>query len=142
MKSSPQKIWEAINDLPNFAPKAFPQVFDSIVVLEGDGNSMGTVRKIKYAQGSPIASVTEKLDVVDDEKKTIGYTFTDGDVFKFYKSFKATVVVSPMVKGDGALMKYSGEFERVEDAIMLPDSIEEFLSFSLRTLDNHLLQQK
>ncbi|XP_075524045.1 MLP-like protein 423 [Primulina tabacum] len=141
LKSSAQKIWESINDLPNFAPKAFPRVFASIVALEGDGNSAGTVRTINYAQGSPIASVTEKLDVVDNEKKIISYTFTGGDIFKFYKSFKATVVVSPLEKDIGALIKYSGEFERVKEAIVLPESIEEFLAFSLRHLDDHLLQQ-
>lgn len=58
LKSSAQKIWEAINDLPNFAPKAFPHVFDSIVALEGDGNSAGTIRTIKYAEGRYIDACT------------------------------------------------------------------------------------
>lgn len=52
LKSKPQKVWECVNDFTNLFPKLYPQVFESIVALEGEGNSLGSVHKINYASGT------------------------------------------------------------------------------------------
>ncbi|XP_073283457.1 MLP-like protein 423 [Primulina huaijiensis] len=141
MKSNPEKVWDWVYNFTICAPREFPQVFTSVEVREGDGNNAGTVRLIKYPQGSPIANLAEKLEVVDEDNKTINYTFAGGDVLNFYKSFNGTVTVSPL-KGDGTLLKYYGKFQRVNEENPIPESIEEFLNFGLRALDNHLFKQK
>lgn len=51
-KSDAQKIWDFVKNFHIICRKAFPQVFDSVEVVEGDGNSTGTVRVIKYVPGT------------------------------------------------------------------------------------------
>ncbi|XP_073283458.1 MLP-like protein 423 [Primulina huaijiensis] len=136
-KSDAQKIWDFVKNFHIICRKAFPQVFDSVEVVEGDGNSTGTVRVIKYVPGIPVTNIKEKLDLVDDEKKIISYTFLGGDIFQIYKSFKATLVLNP--KGDGTIMKYYGEFERAKGAEAFALSVQDFIDFTFGALDKYIL---
>lgn len=52
VKSPADKFWNAIRDSSTLFPKAFPNQYKSIEVLEGDGKSVGSVRLVKYAEGN------------------------------------------------------------------------------------------
>lgn len=52
LKSPADKLWNAIRDSASLFPKAFPDQYKSIEVLEGDGKSAGSVRLINYADGN------------------------------------------------------------------------------------------
>lgn len=51
VKSHADKFWGSIRDSPTILPKAFPNDYKSIEILEGDGKSVGTVRLITYGEG-------------------------------------------------------------------------------------------
>jgi hypothetical protein len=51
VKSSADKMWTALRDSTELFPKIFPE-YKSIETVEGDGKSVGTVRLIKYAEGT------------------------------------------------------------------------------------------
>lgn len=51
VKSHVDKFWETIKDSAVIFPKAFPQDYKSIEILEGDGKSVGSVRHISYGEG-------------------------------------------------------------------------------------------
>lgn len=51
MKASPDLFWSTVRDSDKIFPKAFPQQYKSIEILEGDGKAVGSVRLIKYAPG-------------------------------------------------------------------------------------------
>ncbi|RXH79670.1 hypothetical protein DVH24_040817 [Malus domestica] len=90
VKSSAQKLWEALRDSTTVFPKAFPHDYKSIDVLEGDGKAVGSVRLIKYAEVSK-----ETIDAVDEVGKAVAYKVIDGNLLKYYKSFKCTLTVTP-----------------------------------------------
>ncbi|KZV50666.1 MLP-like protein 423 [Dorcoceras hygrometricum] len=139
LKSNPQKVWERINDYTNFFPKAFPQVFESVVALKGDGNSPGSVRLIKYGPEVPLKTITEKIELVDEENKKMSYSVIDGDILKLYTVFKATMEASS--KGDGTLVTYSGEYERLNEQVPHPDNVTGFILNALLALDAYLLSK-
>ncbi|CAI9092856.1 OLC1v1028198C1 [Oldenlandia corymbosa var. corymbosa] len=139
LKSPADKFWAAIRDSPDLFPKAFPNQYKSIDVLEGDGKSVGTIRLVKYAEGSPeITFSKEKIEVVDEGNKTVSYSVIDGDLLKFYKVFKPTLVVSS--EGDGSVVKWSCEFEKASEEIPNPDIIKEFAVKNFQELDAYLLK--
>ncbi|XP_027099500.2 MLP-like protein 423 [Coffea eugenioides] len=139
VKSSADKFWDAIMDSVALFPKACPNQYKSIEVLEGDGKSVGSVRLVKYAEGSPeITFSKEKIEFVDEGNKTVRYSVIEGDLLKFYKLFKATLVVSP--KGDGSLVKWICEFEKTSDEIPNPDIIKDFAAKNFQELDAYLLK--
>jgi hypothetical protein len=51
VKAHADKFWASIRDSPTILPKAFPNDYKSIEILEGDGKSVGTVRLITYGEG-------------------------------------------------------------------------------------------
>lgn len=52
VKSPADKFWGSIRDSNNLFPKAFPDQYNSIEVLEGDGKAAGSVRLITYGGGN------------------------------------------------------------------------------------------
>ncbi len=139
MKSAAGNFWDAIIDSANLFPKASPQVYKNIEVLEGDGKSVGSVRLVHFGEGSPVVrSAKEKIEAVDTEKKTLVYSVIDGDVLKYYKTFKAHTEVAP--KGDGSLVKWLCEFEKASDEIPDPHTIKENAVKFFNELDAYLLK--
>lgn len=52
VKSNADKFWSTIRDSTVIFPKAFPNDYKSIEIVEGDGKSAGSVRLITYAEGN------------------------------------------------------------------------------------------
>ncbi|WP_168415089.1 MLP family protein, partial [Acinetobacter indicus] len=125
VKSQADKFWHSIRDSTTIFPKAFPDQYKSIETLEGDGKSVGSVRLVKFADGLPLVSVQkEKIEVVDEAKKSVSYSIIDGDLLKYYKNFKAHLVVAP--KGDGSLVSWTCEFEKAHEEVPDPNIIRDF----------------
>ncbi|GAV74530.1 Bet_v_1 domain-containing protein [Cephalotus follicularis] len=140
LKSPADKFWESIRDSANLFVKAFPDQYKSIEVLEGDGKAAGSIRHIIYGEGSPIVkSSKERIDAVDDVKKTVAYSVIDGDLLKYYKTFKALIAVVP--KGEGSLVKWSCEFEKAKDDIPDPSIIKEFAIKNFVEVDELILKE-
>lgn len=52
---SPARLFKAlILDARNLIPKIIPSVVTSIEIVEGDGLSAGSIRKINFVEGNPI----------------------------------------------------------------------------------------
>uniref|UniRef100_A0A5B6ZNS7 Bet v I/Major latex protein domain-containing protein n=1 Tax=Davidia involucrata TaxID=16924 RepID=A0A5B6ZNS7_DAVIN len=137
VKTPAEKFWHSIRDSTTIFPKAFPDQYKSIETLEGDGKSVGSVRLVKFAEGLPLISVMkEKVDAVDEAKKTVTYSVIGGDLLKYYKSFKATLVVSP--KGDGSLVQWTCEFEKASEEIPDPNIIRDFAVKNFQELDDYI----
>ncbi|KAL2482435.1 MLP-like protein [Forsythia ovata] len=139
VKSDAEKFWNSIRDSTTLFPKAFPDQYESIQVLEGDGKSAGSIRLIKYAPGwSTITTTKEKIEVVDEEKKSVCYASIDGDLLKYYKNFKAHLVITP--NGDGSLVKWSCEYDKTSEEVPNPHLIRDFAVKNFKDLDAYLLK--
>nr|WAK98684.1 MLP-like protein 423 [Nicotiana benthamiana] len=138
VKTPADKFWNSIRDSTNLFPKAFPDQYKSIEVVEGDGKSVGSVRLIKYGEGSPLVTFAkEKIESVDEGNKTVVYSVIDGETMKYYKSFKGSLTVSP--KGDGSLVKWCCEFEKASDEVPEPQLIKDFAVKNFKDLDAYLI---
>ncbi|CAN6676070.1 unnamed protein product [Malus baccata var. baccata] len=138
VKSPAQKFWEALRDSTAVFPKAFPQDYKSIDVLEGDGKAIGSVRLITYADDSALVKVSkETIDAVDEVGKAVAYKVIDGDLLKYYKSFKCVLTVTP--KGDGSLVKWSSVFEKAHEQVPEPSIIKDFAVKNFQELDAYVL---
>lgn len=52
VKSPADKYWHSIRDSTTVFPKACPDAYKTIEVLEGDGKSAGSVRLVQFSQGT------------------------------------------------------------------------------------------
>ena len=132
------KLWESIKDSVNIFPKAFPKQYKSIEVLEGDGKSAGSLRLVKYAEGTPLVTFSkEKIESVDDEKKALSYNVIEGEILQAYKNFKASLSVAP--KGDDvSLVTWRGDFEKASDEVPEPVFIKDAAVKTFKDLEAYL----
>ncbi|KAF4395479.1 hypothetical protein CsatB_022144 [Cannabis sativa] len=138
VKSHADKVWESLRDFIYIYPKAFPHDYKSVEVLEGDGIKPGSVRFITYGEGSPLVKVSkERIEVVDVPNKIFCYNVIEGDLLKYYKSFKANVQVVP--KEEGSVLKWSCEFEKATDETPDPDAIKDFAIKNFKELDDYII---
>lgn len=80
----------------------------------------------------------ERIDLVDEEKKTMSYSFIEGDILKYYKNFKATVSVTEG-EGDGCVVKYSAEFEKANQQIPDPILYRDFAVKLFHNFDAYII---
>lgn len=92
-----------------------------------------------HFSGSPLVKVSkERIDAVDEANKEVSYSVIEGDLLKYYKSFKAKIVVVP--KGDGSLAKWSCEFEKASDEVEVPHIIKDFAAKNFLEVDEYILK--
>ncbi|XP_042443165.1 MLP-like protein 423 [Zingiber officinale] len=138
-KSSADKMWEAIRMSAQLFPKIFPEEYESIEIVEGDGKSAGTIRLLKYAPEVKILTFAkERIDLVDDEKKHVSYTVIDGEIMNLYKTFKATLKVEG--KGEGSVVKWCIDYEKASEEVPDPDPFKEVAAKTFSHLDEYLCQ--
>ncbi|KAL8532626.1 hypothetical protein ACS0TY_008999 [Phlomoides rotata] len=147
LKSSAEKLWRNFKDFATTFPKALPHTYESIEIIEGDGKSVGSILKHNYSTDFKpelyigVVSTTwstKRIDLVDEEKKTMSYTFLKGDILNYYKNFKSTVCVSD-AEGDGCVVKYIAEFEKANEQIPDPILFKEFAVKAYHDFDAYLV---
>ncbi|XP_050119415.1 MLP-like protein 423 [Malus sylvestris] len=79
----------------------------------------------------------ETIDAVDEVGKAVAYKVIDGDLLKYYKSFKCTLTVTP--KGDGSLVKWSSVYEKANEQVPEPSIIKDFAAKNFLELDAYVL---
>ncbi|KAI4328308.1 hypothetical protein L6164_020671 [Bauhinia variegata] len=126
VKSNADRFWTIIRDSATIFPKAFPEDYKSIQILEGDGKAVGSVRLIEYGEGSPLVKISkERIEAVDEAKKVVTYSVIDGDLLKYFKKFQGTVSVT--AKGDASVAKWWCEYEKTSHEIPDPHVIKDFV---------------
>lgn len=139
VKSAADKLWRGIKDSAIIFPKIFPKRLAGIEIVEGDGISTGSVRLLKYVEGTPLVThAKEKIELFDDENKTMEYSLIEGELKMLYKSLKVCLQVVP--KGEGSLVKWCMEFEKASDAVPIePEHVKEHATRVYTGLDDYLL---
>ena len=93
-----------------------------------------------YVLGSPIVKISkERIDAVDEAKKSITYSVIDGDLLKYFKSFKGHISLTP--KGDGTLVKWTCDFEKASHEVADPHVIKEFVVRNFHEVDAYSLKK-
>nr|XP_043638986.1 MLP-like protein 423 [Erigeron canadensis] len=139
VKSGADKFWKTILESTDIFPKVCPDLYKSVQVLEGDGKSVGSIRLVNFAEGSPIVkSAKEKIEELDEGKKKVAYSVVDGDMMQYYKSFKASLEVIP--EGEGSIVKWACEFEKASEEVPNPDMIRDFAAKNFKDIDDYLLK--
>ncbi|KAF7808720.1 MLP-like protein 43 [Senna tora] len=87
-------------------------------------------------------SAKERIEAIDDENKTISYSLFDGEVDKCYKSLKVTLQVKDKENGGGGLVKWTIEYEKLEENIKgaAPETYLDFAAKVTKDIDAHLLK--
>ncbi|XP_019413874.1 PREDICTED: MLP-like protein 43 isoform X3 [Lupinus angustifolius] len=109
-------------------------------VHEGDWHSVGSVRNWTYVVDGKVTRAKEKFEVIDEEKKTLVMKIFDGDVSNQYKLFKVTLQLNDTKDNDGAIIKWTIDYEKLNREIAPPYGHLRYLYKITEDIDAHLLK--
>ncbi|OIV95101.1 hypothetical protein TanjilG_21491 [Lupinus angustifolius] len=107
-------------------------------IHEGDWHTIGSVKNWTFIiDGKPVKH-KEKIEAIDENKKTITWSFFDDDLGQQYKVFILTMELNE--KDDGSyLLKWTIEYELVNENVEPPYSYLDFLNKSSKHVDDYLV---
>ncbi|XP_061336899.1 MLP-like protein 34 [Gastrolobium bilobum] len=121
-----------LHDVQNLA-----DIVHETKVHQGDWHSIGSVKQWTYTLDGKVVSCKEKVESIDEEKKTITYSLFDGDVAQKYKTFK--LIFQVIDKNDGrAAVNWTIEYERINEDIQPPFSYIEYFYKFATSIDGNL----
>ncbi|CAB4308258.1 unnamed protein product [Prunus armeniaca] len=97
---------------------------------------MGTIKQWTYI-------AEETVESIDEKKKSIAFRTVEGEVTKHYKSFKATVQVTP--GGDGcsrsnnSSVKWNIEYQKQNEVVPTPNKYQDFVVILTNNVYAYLL---
>ncbi|XP_057441424.1 MLP-like protein 34 [Lotus japonicus] len=111
---------------------------------EGDwhGVGVGSVKHWTNVIDGKAITLEERIEAIDEEKKTIKHSIYGGDISPHYKTF--TLILQVIDKNDGGdavdVVKWTIEYEKLDEDIEPPHGWMEFLNKGTRDIDANLLK--
>ncbi|KAE8654760.1 MLP-like protein 34 [Hibiscus syriacus] len=88
------------------------------------------------------AKTAKQVVHYDHGKKSIVFTFTEGDLREEYKSFVVTIQSLPKKGGKGCVVHWILEYEMLHDGVGHPESMRQFYIELTGDIDAHLVKEK
>ena len=83
-------------------------------------------------------------DIVEDinpEKNSITFNIIEGDLLEHYKSIKFTIQANPKTEGEGCVVHWTIEYEKLHNEILDPHTMIDFVQDVSKDLEVHLLEE-
>ncbi|XP_009349512.1 MLP-like protein 28 [Pyrus x bretschneideri] len=145
IKASADKFYEIFLSKGYLLPKMCPNVIKDLQVIQGDWGSVGSVKQWTYFAADNVSEVSrETIEAIDEKSKSVTFRTVGGQLAKCYKSFKATVQVTPKVSGgcSSSSVKWTVEYEKLTEGVPVPHKYMDFLVLLTNNIDAHLLNNK
>ncbi|XP_062109599.1 MLP-like protein 28 [Humulus lupulus] len=145
IKSSAERFYQTCYSKHYLVNRISPDVAKDVQLLKGDWESVGSIRLCTYVLpgNSFRQNDTLMVEATDEDEKSITYKVLDGEVLKYYKSFKFSVQVTgkcwPAGGAGGSLVKTTIECEKLKDDVPDPIKYAEFFEIVLKDIDTYLI---
>ncbi|XP_057723467.1 MLP-like protein 43 [Arachis stenosperma] len=104
-----------------------------------DWHSTDSVKNWTCHIDGKVITCKEKIETIDEEKKSISYIIFDGDISQNYKLFKTNVQVTE-TNNECACVKWTIEFEKINEDVKTPYGYLEFYEKGTKEVNDHLLK--
>ncbi|GJY13801.1 kirola-like protein [Tanacetum coccineum] len=108
-----------LSELLNLAP----EIFKSCKLQEGEWGTVGSIIHWNYVLDGKSQVITQNIDAVDEKNKLISFKTLNGDLLKFYKSFKFYLQVDGNT--ESSKVTWTFEYEKMSEDVPDPDSFIE-----------------
>ncbi|XVF79377.1 hypothetical protein PTKIN_Ptkin14bG0217200 [Pterospermum kingtungense] len=78
------------------------------------------------------------VESIDWENKTITFKVTEGDMLNEYKYFKIMIKVTPRSDGEGSVVHWTMEYERIHEGVAHPEVLLRLAIKVSKDIDSHL----
>ncbi|XP_048137406.1 MLP-like protein 34 [Rhodamnia argentea] len=137
LESSAYQFYSFFRNTPHHLPKVCSDLHAG-EIHEGEWVSGSSTRKWTYSVNSKKETFKEKVEF-DDENKSVTHVGVEGDVFDYYKSYRATW--QAVARGGGpAIAKMIIEYEKLDESMPHPVNYLDFMANVTKDIDAHLVK--
>jgi len=92
-------VWSLVRRFDR--PQSYKHFIRSCRLVSGNGG-VGSIREVQVISGLPAGTSTERLDVLDEEKRVVSFSIIGGD--HRLKNYRSTTTVHKREDGEGAVV--------------------------------------
>ncbi|KAI5353283.1 hypothetical protein L3X38_006176 [Prunus dulcis] len=134
LKSPADKFYKIFKGQGHLIPNVSSGHIKGVQLHEGDWETHGSVKIWNYHLGDEVGTFKEKVEY-DDKNKVATLTGLDGEMFKYYKSFKAIFQFTQ--KGEVSVANLTIHYEKRNADVEAPDRYVGLMVTLVRDLDAH-----
>ncbi|KAI3469147.1 hypothetical protein Pfo_025810, partial [Paulownia fortunei] len=97
VRAPPQDVWSIVRRFDK--PQTYKHFIKSCTVREDFSMTVGNVRDVNVVSGLPAATSTERLDILDEERRVMGFSSIGGD--HRLKSYRSVTTVHEVERDGG-----------------------------------------
>ncbi|XP_038719275.1 MLP-like protein 31 [Tripterygium wilfordii] len=135
VKVSAAQFHEVVSFRPHHISNMTPDHLQGVDLHEGEWGKQGKVISFNYVHDGVPKVAKDRLEVIDDVNYLSSYRVIDGDPLKEYKDLLVTVQATP--KGDGSLVKWTFEYEKLNPDVPDPQSLLDYVVTVSKGIDDH-----
>ncbi|GMJ13337.1 MLP-like protein 28 [Hibiscus trionum] len=141
IKASPEQFHDMFANKPHHVHHTCYDKIQSCDLHEGEWGQVGTIVHWNYVHDGKAKKAKEVVEAVDPDKNLITFRVIEGDLMEEYKSFVITIQASPKSDGNGSVVHWTLEYEKLHEGIDHPETLLEFVRDVSKDIDAHLTQQ-
>ncbi|KAJ4840590.1 hypothetical protein Tsubulata_021425 [Turnera subulata] len=141
IKTDAKTFHDVFSARPHHISNMTPEKIKGVDLHEGDLGTAGTILVWNYVhEGVPkIAKVI--VEAIDDVNLSTTFTVIEGDLLTEFKVFKNTVKATPKANGEGTIVLWHIEYEKLHEGIPDPHSMVKLGIHLTKDIDNHHVNQ-
>ncbi|XP_048318786.2 MLP-like protein 43 [Ziziphus jujuba] len=138
IKAPASKFHEIFKHKPHHISNVSSDFIQGCELHEGEWGAVGSVVYWKYFHDGKPRVAKELVEAIDDENNSITFKILEGDLLEHFKSFKVTLQSIP--KGEGSVIHWTLEYEKLHDEIIDPHTLIQFVSDLSKDLQKSLVE--
>ncbi|KAL5553457.1 hypothetical protein UlMin_040858 [Ulmus minor] len=141
IKAPADKFHHMFRNIPHHISNAAGERIQGCDLHEGDFGTVGSVVIWNYNHDGKPEVAKEVIEAIDDEKNSMTFKLIEGDLLEKYKSFKVSYEATPKNDGEGCVVHWTLEYEKLHDEIVDLHTLVQFVVDLSKDIEAHLLQK-
>uniref|UniRef100_A0A7N0UHP2 Bet v I/Major latex protein domain-containing protein n=1 Tax=Kalanchoe fedtschenkoi TaxID=63787 RepID=A0A7N0UHP2_KALFE len=138
IKSNAADFHDVFSCRPHHISNVSPDNIHNCGMHEGDWGVPGSTIVWDYFHDGKKRFAKEIVEAIDDENNSTTFKVIEGDLLEDYKNFRAIVKATPKKDGEGSIVHWSFEYEKLHENIADPTTLLEFAHAISKDIDLHL----
>ncbi|CAM8942848.1 unnamed protein product [Rhodiola kirilowii] len=141
IKSKAEDFHDVFSARPHHISNVSPGNIQGCGLHEGDWGTPGSILVWDYVHDGKKCVAKEIVEAIDQENNSTTFRVIEGDLMELYKDFKVIVKATPKKEGEGSIVHWTLEYEKLHDGIPDPSTLLEFTHSMSKDIDLHLQEE-
>ncbi|EYU31821.1 hypothetical protein ABFS82_12G066800 [Erythranthe guttata] len=137
IKSDGDVFHEIFRHRPHHISDMSPDHIQGVDLHDGEWGTVGSQIFWKYTHEGKKEVAKNIIEAIDEEKKSVTFKVTEGDMMELYKAFKLTVHVD--TTGEDNVVTWTLEYEKLNEDVSEPHTLMDLCVNMTKDIESHHL---